>query len=699
LRELRRGVISLDTGHPEIPNAVRFIDICRKSLDDRIYEFFDPKPNYHAINGCAGMGKSVLLAYSIYVFASNYKVVHKDGNRELINFEDKSRNIGLPTHRDRRIYVYAVKKKQIDTLKAYWEKIKKQISLINPDSRPHLQNPVFKQWQGEITKDCNVLVIDESHDLSYEHQQVVAKWINQRNNTSKYLLVTCDRNQALKRQDSDESIIAGVNFSRHSTRLNRIYRCPFPVYVASIGLMFRWFVSEGAKILLSTQRLREYFGFLPRIKEDDDSISLTMRNDCHPGNNWNQTVSFFKSCSMALRHLAQFFFEKKDVLWVSFQKLDSDFDYTEIQGKFTYVDLRNDADDEIDKYIKGQEFGIVIIEGLPSDMNPQDLPNIEESWGDKTSKSECEMWKSRRNIYVVCSRASAFLYFIADIDRASSDANIQELKNLIEQVSLPLRGKNESGQTWTFRITKSNITRKPPVFRDIDDIEKEESEPINKQTRVIEFAGPLTVPALASAFGISPEKLQKRLPENAKAKYNISITVKLSHAEQVASQLGIILKRITEGSDEKDINNKKIVDIDTISKLPEALEKKASEKTVNKQSHKSAISSHETRTNKITQDELIDYVVKVLYEYGGHATKNDVEEKIYRMLKGIFKQTWYQETVANNIPRWKHNIAWAKDRARQHHGLVKSAKESGRGIWELTESGKRYYQKENLSKL
>lgn len=804
LREIRRGIISPDICHPEIPNAIKFIDTCRKSLDDRIYEFFKPSINYHAINGCAGMGKSVLLAYIIYVFASDYRIIHKNGRKELINFEEKAEKVGLPVYGERKIFAYAVKKKQIEILEFYWDKIKNSIALVDPNFQPHLRPPVFKQWEGEIPDDCNVLVIDESHDLPYEHQKLVANWINNHNeSTPRYLLVACDRNQALKRDESDKNIISGVNFSLHSTRLNRIYRCPFPVYVASIGLMFRWFAPKGAKVILSNEKLREHFGFKPKIDEENDGMVLKMRSDCHPGNNWNQTVSYFKNCSMALKHLSQFSFQKKDVLWVSFQKLDSDFDYNDIG--FTWVDLRNDPENEIDKYIKGQEYYVVVIEGLPINMNPEDL-STKEDWGGEPSKTEIEMWKCRRNIYVVCSRASAFLYFIEDTDSTSSKSNVQELMNLLDQVSCPLREKHEPGQTWKFKIISPKTKRKPLVFKDIDDAEDAEdakgTEDVNLEALIehefpiVEYTGEfLTVVELSSALEISPEKFQEMLPKDAKAKKDISKTVKLSHAEEVAMQLGKRLKRVFKKSytnnedvdknqkqnsfvfnppkiskdkfidtkpEEKKTNAKesnsldiknKFIDIENIHHLSEALaafginkgkllellspsakayfdkigklkkkhllevadklgfnygkvdehhEKKIGVKQIDK-SHSSSIipTKNNVKYNgktsslahkKITQDDLIKYVIKVLYEHGGKAEKSDVEEAIYRMLKEIFSQKWYQDTVSHNVPRWKHNIAWAKDRARQHHGFIKSAKESGRGIWELTEAGKRHYQ-------
>jgi hypothetical protein len=510
LRELRRGIVVPHLGHPEIINAVRFIKTCRKSLDDQIYRFFRPQDNYYALNGCAGMGKSVLLAYSIFVFASDCAIYFNNDNEPILEpFKDKPK---LPLFKDRRIYVYAVKIKQIEALKFYWH---------------------------------------ESHDLSIEDQQKIANWIERDDSKlcQKYLLVACDRNQALKRRDSDKNIIAGINFSRHTTRLNRIYRCPFPVYVASIGILFRWFAPQGGCIALSTQRLRECFGFKPYVKEFDDSMLLTMRNDCHPGNNWKQTVNYFTNCSTIYAHLAQFSLDRHDVLWACFEKTEQEFNYPEIARKYTFVDLRDvrdsDTENEIDLYIKGQEFSIVVVEGLPPDMNPSGLIK-KDDWG-KVSETEQKMWRCRKNVYIVCSRASAFLYFITDLDKPANK-NANELRRLIEQVSKSFRGKNESGQTCEFKVNKPKIQRKPDIFKDGgDDI----FNPIyiDKTSRIVEFDGILSVPALAAAFGILQHEFQDLLPPEAKAKENIEITVHPDHANIVAKKLGIELKRVNSKND------------------------------------------------------------------------------------------------------------------------------------------------------
>lgn len=85
---------------------------------------------------------------------------------------------------------------------------------------------------------------------------------------------------------------------------------------------------------------------------------------------------------------------------------------------------------------------------------------------------------------------------------------------------------------------------------------------------------------------------------------------------------------------------------------------------------------------KISQDELIPYIVEVLRKHGGRARKDEVEQEIYQKFRETFQQPWYQELVAGGIPRWQHNLAWAKERAKKK-GLIKRPEESGRGYWEL----------------
>jgi hypothetical protein len=91
LQLLRLGVPSLETGHPELANALAYIDRCRRNIDKEMYQAFKPTSEKWAINGSAGMGKSVLLSYSLCVFSSNYQIAigQEDNRKHLKDFTEK----------------------------------------------------------------------------------------------------------------------------------------------------------------------------------------------------------------------------------------------------------------------------------------------------------------------------------------------------------------------------------------------------------------------------------------------------------------------------------------------------------------------------------------------------------------------------------------------------------------------------------
>jgi len=91
------------------------------------------------------------------------------------------------------------------------------------------------------------------------------------------------------------------------------------------------------------------------------------------------------------------------------------------------------------------------------------------------------------------------------------------------------------------------------------------------------------------------------------------------------------------------------------------------------------------------RDLLVDSIVKVLGKSGGKAPKKLVQEEIYKEFSDIFSHSYWQERLKGGELRWRKTVAWAKERAKAK-GYVKSAKESGSGIWELTEKGWKYYE-------
>ena len=90
---------------------------------------------------------------------------------------------------------------------------------------------------------------------------------------------------------------------------------------------------------------------------------------------------------------------------------------------------------------------------------------------------------------------------------------------------------------------------------------------------------------------------------------------------------------------------------------------------------------------KISQDELIPHIVKILKQHGGGAAKETVDTEIFRMFQSTFEHPWYQELVSYGVPRWQHNVAWARERAKRR-GIIKPPGPRGRGFWELTDEGK-----------
>lgn len=90
---------------------------------------------------------------------------------------------------------------------------------------------------------------------------------------------------------------------------------------------------------------------------------------------------------------------------------------------------------------------------------------------------------------------------------------------------------------------------------------------------------------------------------------------------------------------------------------------------------------------KISQEQLANDIIFTLQSLGGRADKSKVLELIHKKYEYIFKQPYYLQLVSHGVPRWRHNIAWAKE-AVKHRGFLKYPSESGRGMWELTAEGK-----------
>lgn len=465
---LRLGIPLNTLGHPELRNAIPYINRCKRDIDHELYKIFAPSKSRWVINGTAGMGKSVLLAYSTSVFACDHKLeTTDDGSITLASYEPRSNELGLKPKTQRNICVFAMKPKQKSVLESLYATFVRH--LLNEDSNDELNflKPRFDVWMDEkgVPNGCNILVIDESHDLTDVGQEIVRKW--HKSSEEHYLLLACDRHQKIRLSDSKATIIKGLSFQGHSKFLRRNYRNPFSVYAAAVGLMFRWFSKDGVKVIPTEKEFKDLLGFEASATSDSTQLSVRLKDDSHPANLWSHNVGRFRSCSAIYTHLVQQNLTSSEVLWVRFSKEDPDFNYEQLHC-FTYHNFcSSESSALVDKYVKGQEFSIVVIEGFPDYM---DDGSLSARAGGFITKEERRMWSFRRQVYICASRATAFLYFVCDVSETENVKSIKhELDRLIGALSLSTDPTDSGSKEWRFTVQKTAVSRKIAVFDDMQE--------------------------------------------------------------------------------------------------------------------------------------------------------------------------------------------------------------------------------------
>ena len=445
-----------ELGHPELPNAIAYIERCRRNLDSELFRAFEPTKERWAINGSAGMGKSVLLAYSLFVLTTDRRVEAEGHHKQLVTFAEQAAQLNLPPLGQRRVYAFALKEKQRQVIETLFRRFVDDFSPLSKDHDLGIRRPVIRLWTGKIPEDCHVLVLDEAHDLSSAHAKLISDWVNAPGQ-KRYLLIACDRHQKLRLVGRDENIIEGISFSLKTKKLRLNYRNPFAVYSASLGLMFRWFAKDGPKVLPTKDDLQNGFGFTVEESQPSGPLTLSMRNDAHPANSWSDCVSIFPNCETTLARLRPCRFRPQDVLWVRFDNEDEHFDYEQLSC-FTYHNLNSPESIELtDKYVKGQDFPVVVIEGFSEDMVAWNSPEAEQ-----------RMWQRRKELYVCSSRATAFLFLIPRVSSGDGAKIQEEIQELVRQLSTPHRDKDGFNRTWRFAIspTTNADRRRMDVFTD-----------------------------------------------------------------------------------------------------------------------------------------------------------------------------------------------------------------------------------------
>jgi len=241
---LRLGLAVPELGHPELSSAIRYVERCRRALDENLFEDFSPTRERWAINGSAGMGKSVLLAYTAAVLSCGFVLARDPVGMTVVPADKMLAEIGINgQHSGSAVGVMAMTDKQLENLRVWYEFFQARFHQYDQAGRVRFRRPEFDVCRDRIkiatlAGRCHALLVDEAHDLPAFAAQEIAQ---QHAARKFYLVVACDRHQKLKLAGPNARIIEGVDFSNRSKRLKQIYRSPAPVYIASLALMFRWF--------------------------------------------------------------------------------------------------------------------------------------------------------------------------------------------------------------------------------------------------------------------------------------------------------------------------------------------------------------------------------------------------------------------------------------------------------------------------
>jgi uncharacterized protein with von Willebrand factor type A (vWA) domain len=96
------------------------------------------------------------------------------------------------------------------------------------------------------------------------------------------------------------------------------------------------------------------------------------------------------------------------------------------------------------------------------------------------------------------------------------------------------------------------------------------------------------------------------------------------------------------------------------------------------------------------EKQFIIPILEAIIELGGRAKVKDVLERVHDKMKGILNEYDYKPLPYNTKQkRWENTAQWAR-MMMVEKGLL--AKDSPRGIWEITEEGRKYYYEEKKKK-
>lgn len=447
------------------------------------------------IVGTAGMGKSVLLAYAAAVLTSGHRTDVALGETFTRKDPELFAKIGYnPDPKRGPVALMAMSEKQLHSLRGWYGFFQERLREGDHSGSVTFRPPVFVLCRDEESfkgaSQWSALLIDEAHDLPVWAPPLVSKL----NGGGTYIAAAFDPHQRIRQKELSTRYIPGLNFSSKAVRLSQVYRNPAPIYIASLALMFRWFAKQGPKIVPTPAEMREMFGLTANAVPGDQGVLVSMKSDAHPANSWCHTVGQLPDATTAFSILTNERMGRREVLWVRFSEEDPDFDYEALARHFTYHNCRiPNADELSNKYIKGQDYPIVVIEGFPGFMD--DYAGSAER---KPEDAEKLMWQFRRELYLCASRATCFLYFICKVPESQPIVRIRsELDALIAATSVPEDHRTGGTRTWSFQITKPETARTLATLEQLEAIPVE-VEATTSEAQTLPAPVALVVPAPAA---------------------------------------------------------------------------------------------------------------------------------------------------------------------------------------------------------
>lgn len=453
--------------HPVMIDALDHVRNSRLSLDGGIFTKLHrgQRRRHWAISGSAGSGKSVLLSYALCVFGTNYWIKNGPNGSFFRVLKPVGNQLpaAMPPLEKRRIHVFAMSVAQVNALKRYYVRFKEEFQSLNKGVAPAMAPIDFAQWTGEIPEDCTVLAIDEAQDLSQEDQAKIARWHGSQEDN--YLAVALDHQQRLRQDRKKPRIILGLNFTGKTTTMTRSYRQTYPAAITGLALLFRWFSNHGPMIQPDKEKvptnseiatsLRGCLGANIYTDENTLECEVTMRNDSHPGNHWRRTVDLYERDHDIIQMLDNQRIDKGNVLWLRFNAA-ADSEGVQQSGVEFYDVTSGNLDTFIDSRIKGLEYPVVVIEGMPEGIDDIDSPE--------------NMWIARRQLYLCTSRAAGFLYFVLPNDQYTNGIR-EEISKILVELSDPKVHGHEIGETWklNFKWRKENVIEVPDFADAIQD--------------------------------------------------------------------------------------------------------------------------------------------------------------------------------------------------------------------------------------